>query len=104
MEGFEVENKAMFVAAWISYLSTATGILKSLGVETDLVDVSGYSGYAAFSVGPQRYLAYRKLSGTCCLGGNHRIPLFLQQAFLLGIWHSRVQHALFFQLEWPEVL
>lgn len=46
MTNFEVESKAKFVAAWISYLSTATGILKSLGVETDLVDVGGYSGYA----------------------------------------------------------
>ena len=46
MDNFEVENKAAFEAAWISYLSTATGILKSLGVETDLVDVGGYTGYA----------------------------------------------------------
>jgi hypothetical protein len=44
-----VESKAVFVAAWISYLSTATGILKSLGVETDLVDVGGYTGYAFFT-------------------------------------------------------
>ncbi|MFX1606392.1 MAG: hypothetical protein ACFFDD_10835 [Promethearchaeota archaeon] len=46
MEFFEVEDKAVFVAAWISYLSTATGILKAIGKEVDLVDVGGYSGYA----------------------------------------------------------
>ncbi|MFW9833593.1 MAG: hypothetical protein ACFFEK_06335 [Candidatus Thorarchaeota archaeon] len=46
MTAFEVESKAKFVAAWISYLATATGILKSLGAETDLVDVGGYTGYA----------------------------------------------------------
>jgi hypothetical protein len=43
---FEVENKAVYDASWISYLSTATGILKSIGKETDLVDVGGYTGYA----------------------------------------------------------
>ncbi|MFW9806835.1 MAG: hypothetical protein ACFFFK_08910 [Candidatus Thorarchaeota archaeon] len=46
MTNFEVESKAKFAAAWITYLATATGILKSLGVETDLVDVGGYTGYA----------------------------------------------------------
>jgi hypothetical protein len=46
MKSFEVENKAVFVASWISYLSTATGILKAIGKEVDLVDVGGHSGYA----------------------------------------------------------
>jgi hypothetical protein len=46
MKSFEVENKADFVASWITYLSTATGILKSIGKDVDLVDVAGYSGYA----------------------------------------------------------
>ncbi|MFW9786116.1 MAG: hypothetical protein ACFFE2_03830 [Candidatus Thorarchaeota archaeon] len=46
MARYELENKADFVPAWISYLSTATGILKALGVKTDLVDVGGYTGYA----------------------------------------------------------
>lgn len=46
MDSFEIENKAVFVAAWVSYLSTATGILKSVGIKTDLVDVGGYTGYA----------------------------------------------------------
>jgi len=46
MKNFEVENKADFVASWITYLSTATGILKSFGKKIDLVDVAGYTGYA----------------------------------------------------------
>ena len=46
MTNFEVKNKADFVASWISYLSTATGILKSMGKDVDLVDVAGYTGYA----------------------------------------------------------
>lgn len=46
MKSFEVENKAVFVASWITYLSTATGILKSMGKEVDLVDVGGYTGNA----------------------------------------------------------
>ncbi|MBY8998077.1 MAG: hypothetical protein KGD60_10105 [Candidatus Thorarchaeota archaeon] len=46
MKSFEVENKADFVASWITYLSTATGILKAMGKEVDLVDVAGYSGNA----------------------------------------------------------
>ena len=46
MTNFEIESKAKFAAAWITYLATATGILKSLGLETDLVDVGGYTGYA----------------------------------------------------------
>jgi len=46
MKNFEVESKADFVASWITYLSTATGILKSLGKNIDLVDVAGYTGYA----------------------------------------------------------
>jgi hypothetical protein len=44
MKSFEVDNKAVYVASWISYLSTATGILKAFGKEVDLVDVGGYSG------------------------------------------------------------
>ncbi len=46
MKSFEVGNKAAFVASWITYLSTATGILKAIGKEVDLVDVAGHSGYA----------------------------------------------------------
>ena len=46
MKNFEVENKADFVASWITYLATATGILKSIGKDVDLVDVAGYSAYA----------------------------------------------------------
>ncbi|MCK5152419.1 MAG: hypothetical protein KAQ65_11275 [Candidatus Thorarchaeota archaeon] len=46
MKKFEVENKADFVSSWITYLSTATGILKSMGKDVDLVDVAGYTGYA----------------------------------------------------------
>ncbi len=46
MKSFEVENKAVFVASWITYLSTATGILKAIGKNSDLVDVAGYTGNA----------------------------------------------------------
>lgn len=46
MDRFEVDNKADYVASWISYLSTATGILKAIGKEVDIVDVGGYTGYA----------------------------------------------------------
>ncbi len=46
MDNFEVENKADFVSSWITYLSTATGILKSMGKDVDLIDVAGYTGYA----------------------------------------------------------
>ena len=46
MTKYEVETKAVFVASWITYLSTATGILKAIGKEVDLVDVAGYTGNA----------------------------------------------------------
>ncbi len=46
MTSFEVKNKADFVSSWITYLSTATGILNSMGKDVDLVDVAGYTGYA----------------------------------------------------------
>ena len=46
MDKFEVENKAEYVPAWISYLSIATGILRSLGEEVDLAYTGGYTGYA----------------------------------------------------------
>ena len=46
MTSFEVEKKGEFVASWITYLSTATGILKAIGKEVDLVDVGGYTGNA----------------------------------------------------------
>ncbi len=46
MDKFEVDNKAEYVPGWISYLSTAVGILRAVGEEVDLVEVGGYSGYA----------------------------------------------------------
>ncbi|MCK5239368.1 MAG: hypothetical protein KAR33_07475, partial [Candidatus Thorarchaeota archaeon] len=46
MDKFEVESKAEYVPAWISYLSIATGILRSLGEEVDLAYTGGYTGYA----------------------------------------------------------
>ncbi|MHA1909320.1 MAG: hypothetical protein ACW98Y_18630 [Candidatus Thorarchaeota archaeon] len=46
MDKFEVDNKGEYVSAWISYLSTAVGILRSMGEETDLVYTGGYTGYA----------------------------------------------------------
>lgn len=46
MEAFIVDKKATYEPAWISYVAAITGVLKSLGVECDVVDVAGYSGYA----------------------------------------------------------
>lgn len=46
MEEYVVEKKATYEPAWISYVAAMTGVLKSLGVECDVVDVAGYSGYA----------------------------------------------------------
>jgi hypothetical protein len=46
MEAYVVEKKATYEPAWISYVAAVTGVLKSLGVECDVVDVAGYSGYA----------------------------------------------------------
>ncbi|MFW9849377.1 MAG: hypothetical protein ACFFF4_09560 [Candidatus Thorarchaeota archaeon] len=46
MDKFEVDEKGEFVPAWISYLSTAVGILRAIGEEADLVDTGGYTGYA----------------------------------------------------------
>ncbi len=46
MSKFVLDNQALYQPAWISYLSMATGILKSLGLEVDTVDVGGYTGYA----------------------------------------------------------
>ncbi len=46
MDRFEVDEKAEYVPGWISFLSTAVGILRAIGEEADLVDAGGYSGYA----------------------------------------------------------
>jgi len=46
MDEFEVKNKAKWEPAWTSYVGTATGILKSLGVKAEMSDVGGYTGYA----------------------------------------------------------
>ena len=46
MDKFEVDNKGEYVSAWLSYLSTATGILRAMGEEVDLAYVGGYTGYA----------------------------------------------------------
>ncbi|MCK4456027.1 MAG: winged helix-turn-helix transcriptional regulator [Thermoplasmata archaeon] len=46
MESFEIDKKAEYEPGWISYVAAVAGVLKSLGVECDVVDVAGYSGYA----------------------------------------------------------
>lgn len=46
MESFEVEEKATYEPGWVSYVAAITGVLKSLGVNCDSVDVAGHSGYA----------------------------------------------------------
>jgi DNA-binding transcriptional ArsR family regulator len=46
MDEFEVKNKAKWEPSWTSYVGTVTGILKSLGVKTEMPDVGGYTGYA----------------------------------------------------------
>jgi DNA-binding transcriptional ArsR family regulator len=43
---FEVKNKAKWEPAYTSYVGTVTGILKSLGIKTEMPDVGGYTGYA----------------------------------------------------------
>lgn len=44
----EVEVKPIYQQCWISYLGAASGILKSLGKECDVVDIGGYSGWSFF--------------------------------------------------------
>ena len=46
MDEFEVKNKAKWEPAYTSYVGTVTGILKSLGIKTEMPDVGGYTGYA----------------------------------------------------------
>ena len=46
MESYEIDKKAEYEPAWISYVAAIAGVLKSLGVECDVTDVAGYSGYA----------------------------------------------------------
>lgn len=46
MDEFEVKNKARWEPAWTSYVGSVTGILKSLGVKTEMSEVGGYTGYA----------------------------------------------------------
>lgn len=46
MESYEIDRKAKYEPGEISYVAAVTGVLKSLGVECDAVDVAGYSGYA----------------------------------------------------------
>ncbi|MHA1199903.1 MAG: hypothetical protein ACTSQF_11295 [Candidatus Heimdallarchaeaceae archaeon] len=44
----EVEIKPIYQSCWISYLGAASGILKSLGRNHDIVDIGGYSGWSFF--------------------------------------------------------
>jgi len=46
MDRFEVDEKGEYIPSWISYLSTAVGILRSIGEEVDLVYAGGYTGYS----------------------------------------------------------
>lgn len=46
MEAYELSNKAKYEHGEISYVMAVTGVLKSLGVNCDTIDVAGYSGYA----------------------------------------------------------
>lgn len=46
MDSYEIDKKAEYEPAWISYVAAIAGVLKSLGVESDATDVAGYSGYA----------------------------------------------------------
>ena len=46
MESFEIDKKAEYEPGEISYVAAVTGVLKALGVECDVVDVAGHSGYA----------------------------------------------------------
>ncbi len=46
MEVYELSLKAKYEHGWISYIMAITGVLKSLSVDCDIIDVAGYSGYA----------------------------------------------------------
>ena len=78
MKKREVEIKPVYQPCWISYLGAASGILRSLGKNHDIVDVGGYSGWG-FLVnvskgdlcpsGPTAHRAYSDIfEGTQSLG------------------------------------
>lgn len=46
MEAYELRTKAKYEPGWISYVMAVTGVLKSLGVGCDIIDIAGYSSYA----------------------------------------------------------
>lgn len=46
MEAYKLSLKAKYEHGWISYIMAVTGVLKSLSVDCDIIDVAGYSGYA----------------------------------------------------------
>lgn len=46
MEEYILDKKPIYQPAWISYLSAVTGVLKCLGIECDVYDVGGRTGYA----------------------------------------------------------
>ncbi len=74
----EVKVKPIYQPCWISYLGAASGILKSLGKNHDVVDVGGYSGWSFLinvskgvtcPSGPTAHKAYSDiLKGTEALG------------------------------------
>lgn len=41
-----VSNPAVYQPCWISYTGAVSGVLKSRGVDRDIVEVGGYTGYA----------------------------------------------------------
>jgi len=45
MDEKTVTNPPQIGDAWLTYLGAVTGVLKSLGVDCDVVDIGGYSGY-----------------------------------------------------------
>jgi hypothetical protein len=57
---FVVSNQGEYQSAWVSYIATVCGILKAIGVPTDLVDVAGYTGHA--------FLVNVSNQGTCPSG------------------------------------
>jgi len=49
MEGFQdekvVSNPPLMQDTWLTYVGAVTGVLQSLGIECEVADVGGYSGY-----------------------------------------------------------
>lgn len=46
MEEYILDKKPIYQPAWISYLSAVTGVLNYLGLDCDIYDVGGRTGYA----------------------------------------------------------